>query len=100
MMEEEKQFYQRESSRLRRERLREEEENERLIEDARKLNRERRRIVEEEERRRDLEDKMAQLQRQREEYLFTERSNLLPYASVWAPYICIGKMYRISNDLL
>ena len=26
------------------------------------------------------------------------RSSLLPYVFVWAPYICIGKMLRISND--
>ena len=26
------------------------------------------------------------------------RSSLLPYAFVWAPYICMGKMLRISND--
>ena len=30
--------------------------------------------------------------------LFTVRSSLLPYAFVWAPYICMGKMLRISND--
>ena len=30
--------------------------------------------------------------------LFTARSSLLPYAFVWAPYICMGKMLRISND--
>ena len=29
---------------------------------------------------------------------FQARSNLLPYAFVWAPYICMGKMLRISND--
>ena len=23
---------------------------------------------------------------------------LLPYAFVWAPYICMEKMWRISND--
>ena len=26
------------------------------------------------------------------------RSSLLPYAFVWAPYICMGKMLRISKD--
>ena len=30
--------------------------------------------------------------------LFTARSSLLSYAFVWAPYICMGKMLRISND--
>ena len=30
--------------------------------------------------------------------LFKARSSLLPYAFVWAPYICIGKMLIISND--
>ena len=30
--------------------------------------------------------------------LFTERSSLLPNSFVWAPYICMGKMLRISND--
>ena len=30
--------------------------------------------------------------------LFTARSSLLSCAFVWAPYICIGKMLRISND--
>ena len=30
--------------------------------------------------------------------LFTTRSNLLPYAFIWAPYIFMGKMLRISND--
>ena len=30
--------------------------------------------------------------------LFTARSSLLPYAFVWAQYICMGKMLRISND--
>ena len=30
--------------------------------------------------------------------LFTARSSLLPYAFVQAPYICMGKMLRISND--
>ena len=30
--------------------------------------------------------------------LFTARSSLLLYAFVWAPYICMGKMLRISND--
>ena len=30
--------------------------------------------------------------------LFTARSILLHYAFVWAPYICMGKMLRISND--
>ena len=30
--------------------------------------------------------------------LFTGSSSLLPYAFVWAPYICMGKMLRISND--
>ena len=30
--------------------------------------------------------------------LFTARSSLLPYAFVWAPYIRMGKMLRISND--
>ena len=29
---------------------------------------------------------------------FTARSSLLPYAFVWAPYICMGKILRISND--
>ena len=74
MMEEGKQFNQRELRRLRRERLREDEERERLIEDERRLSGERRRIVEEEERRRDIEDKMARLQRQREEYLEDRRN--------------------------
>ena len=31
--------------------------------------------------------------------LFTARSNLLPYAFVLAPYICMGKMLRLSNDV-
>ena len=74
MMEEGKQFNQRELRRLRRERLREDEERERLIEDERRLSRERRRILEEEERRRDIEDKMARLQRQREESLEDRRN--------------------------
>ena len=26
------------------------------------------------------------------------RSSLLPYAFVWSPYICMGKMLRISKD--
>ena len=26
------------------------------------------------------------------------RSSLLPYAFVWMPYICLGKMLRISKD--
>ena len=30
--------------------------------------------------------------------LFTARSNLLLYAFVWAPYICMEKMLIISND--
>ena len=30
--------------------------------------------------------------------LFTARSSLLPYAFEWAPYICMGKMLRISDD--
>ena len=30
--------------------------------------------------------------------LITARASLLTYAFVWAPYICIGKMLRISND--
>ena len=30
--------------------------------------------------------------------LFTVRSSLLPYAFVWAQYICMGKMLRISNN--
>ena len=30
--------------------------------------------------------------------LFTARSSLLPYVFVWAPYICMGKMLRISNN--
>ena len=30
--------------------------------------------------------------------LFMVRSSLLPYAFVWAPYICMRKMLRISND--
>ena len=30
--------------------------------------------------------------------LFTARSSLLPYAFVWAPYIWMGKLLRISND--
>ena len=29
---------------------------------------------------------------------FMARSSLLPYAFVWAPYICMGEMLRISND--
>ena len=28
--------------------------------------------------------------------LFTARSSLLPYAFLWAPYICMGKLLRIS----
>ena len=30
--------------------------------------------------------------------LFMARSSLLPYAFVWAPYICMGKMLRIPNN--
>ena len=30
--------------------------------------------------------------------LFTARSSLLPYAFVWAPYMCMGIMLRTSND--
>ena len=30
--------------------------------------------------------------------LFTARSSLLPYAFVWAPYICMEKMLIVSND--
>ena len=30
--------------------------------------------------------------------LFTARSSLLPYSFVWAPYICMGNMLRISNN--
>ena len=30
--------------------------------------------------------------------LFTASSKLLPYALVWAPYICMRKILRISND--
>ena len=30
--------------------------------------------------------------------LSTARSSLLPYAFVWAPYISMVKMFRISND--
>ena len=29
---------------------------------------------------------------------FTASSSLLPYAFVWAPYICMGKMLRLLND--
>ena len=29
---------------------------------------------------------------------FTAWSSLLPYAFVWAPYICMGKMLRILNN--
>ena len=30
--------------------------------------------------------------------LFMARSSLLPYTSVWAPFVCMGKMLSISDD--
>ena len=33
-----------------------------------------------------------------DDLFFTARSSLLPYAFVWAPYIFMKKMLRISND--
>ena len=30
--------------------------------------------------------------------LFMARSSLLPYTSVWAPSVCMGKMLSISDD--